>query len=467
MESRHVERAIIAAFAAVVLSFVSATWLSERHGGYVERAALSIHGKAAPSIRRLATAKTELRRVQLLVRRSVERDSDPSAALGINTGRELLEQELAAYKVLPSYPGEEATWQRAKGAVGRLDDILSQIVAALAHRDLESARQLESRLDVASDELARFLSQDIEVNAAAAARLAAEIQTSRRRGIILAVVLDGLGILLAIVAATWSLRVARAHARAVHALREMAERRAEELDRFAGRMAHDVRTPLAAVGLSLSLADRHGGDDPRFRRAIKRATGGFQQAELIIDALFDFARAGACPDPGARTSVADAAEQVAANMSTRAEQVGADVAIRVTSGAVVACAAGLVETAIANLVNNALTYVDGRDNRQVTIDITDDGLAVDVRVSDTGPGLLAGTDSVAIFEPHVRGAQARGRGLGLGLATVKKIVDAHGGRVGVNSSPDGCVFWFTLPVASTTIPAPVGAQASTGDSAHA
>jgi signal transduction histidine kinase len=95
------------------------------------------------------------------------------------------------------------------------------------------------------------------------------------------------------------------------------------------------------------------------------------------------------------------------------------------------------------------------------------GLAVDVRVSDTGPGLLAGTDSVAIFEPHVRGAQARGRGLGLGLATVKKIVEAHGGRVGVNSSSDGCVFWFTLPVASTTTPARVVSQASTGDSARA
>jgi signal transduction histidine kinase len=467
MESRHVERAIVAAFAAVVLSFVSATWLSERHGGDVERAALSIHGKAAPSIRRLATAKTELRRLQLLVHRSLERDSDASAVLGINMGRELLEEQFAAYKALPSYPGEDAPWQRATGAVGRLDNILSEIVAAIARRDLESARQLESRLDGASDELAGFLSQDIEVNVAAAARLATEIQTTRRRGTTLAVVLDSLGTLLAIVAATWSLCVARTHARAVHALREMAERRAEELDRFAGRMAHDVRTPLTAVGLCLSIADRCGGDDPRFRRAIKRATGGFQQVELIIDALFDFARAGGCPDPGARTSVADAAQRVAASMSTMAEQVGADIAIRATSGAVVACAAGLVETAIANLVNNSLTYVEGHDKRQVTIDVTDDGVAVDVRVSDTGPGLLAGTDPVAIFEPHVRGAKARGRGLGLGLATVKRVVEAHGGRVGVNSSYDGCVFWFTLPMASTTAPARVGSEASTGDSARA
>jgi hypothetical protein len=209
MESGHVERAIVTAFAAVVLSFVSATWLSERYGGDVERAAPSIHGKAAPSIRRLATAKTELRRLQLLVHRSLERDSDASAVLGINTGRELLEEQLAAYQALPIYPAEDAPWQRAKGAVGRLDNILSEIVAAIVRRDLASARQLESWLDGASDELADFLSQDIEINAATAARLSAEIQTTRRRETTLAVVLDGFGFLLAIVAATWSLCVAR------------------------------------------------------------------------------------------------------------------------------------------------------------------------------------------------------------------------------------------------------------------
>lgn len=452
MESRHVERAIVAAFVAVVLSFVGATWVSERQGAEVERAALSIHGNAAPSIRRLETAKTELRRLQLLVHRALDQTSGDSRVLAINASRELLDDQLTAYEALPFYPGESEIWQEARTAIGRLDSVLSQMVGALAQGDPNAARQLEGQLDRTSDDLSRTLSQDIDLNVAAATRLAGQIQANRRQGIILAIVLDGLGILLAIAAAAWSLRVARAHALAVQTCREMAERRAEELDRFAGRMAHDVRTPLTAVGISLAMADRYAGEEPRLRRAIKRAIDVFHHVELVVDALFDFARAGAHPDPTARTSLADAAEHVAASLAPVAERMGADIVVNSGSRVLVACSAGLVETALTNLVNNALTYVEGRDKRIVTIEVSDDDLVARVTVRDTGPGLLAGADPVAIFEPNVRGPKARGRGLGLGLATVKKITESHGGQVGVSSSAVGCTFWFTLPVASIVRP---------------
>jgi signal transduction histidine kinase len=373
--------------------------------------------------------------------------------LEISAGRELLDQQLAAYEALPLYPGEEAAWQRAKSAIGRLEDNLIQIEGVLEHGDVHGAHQLEARFDGSIEEVAKYLSQDIDVNVAAAAILAGRIQSSRRQGVIWALGLDGLGVLLAIGAAAWTLRVARAHARAVKACGDMAERRAEELDQFAGRMAHDVRSPLSVVGIALSTADRYGGDDPRFRRAIGRATDAFQQTHAMIEALLDFARAGARPNPAARASVSKAAEGVAVNMCTRAESIGADLVVHAGSRAPVACAAGLLESAISNLVNNALTYVEGRDRRVVAIETTDEGPAVKVTVSDTGPGLPDGTDPIAIFEPTVRGANARGRGLGLGLATVKKVVEAHAGRCGVSSSPEGCVFWFTLPSISTAIPA--------------
>ena len=451
MESRHVERAVALAFAAVVLSFVSATCLSERQSAEVERAALSIHRNAAPSIHRLAAARAEVRRLQLLVHRAVEEESGPWRVLEISAGRELLDQQLVAYEALPLYPGEGAAWERAKSAAARLDETLAQIVAALEGGDARSAHQLEARFDGTIEDLARTLSQDIDVNVAAADGLAADIQRSRRQGIVWALGLDGMGVLMAVAAAAWSLGVARAHGRAVRACSELAERRAEELDQFAGRMAHDVRTPLSVVGISLSMADRYGGDDPRFRRAIKRATDAFRQSNAIIEALFDFARAGARPDPGARASVSKAAEGVAVNICSRAEQVGADVVVRARSHAAVPCSAGLVESAISNLVNNALTYVEGREKRIVAIETTDEYGAVKVTVSDTGPGLPAGTDPSGLFEPNVRGPNARGRGLGLGLATVKKVVEAHGGRVGVSSSSEGCVFWFTLPAVPNVV----------------
>src|SRR5579871_3995204 len=261
MESKHLDRVVVAAFAAVVLSFVSATWFSEHQSAAVERAALSIQRNAAPSIHRLAAARSQLRRLQLLVHRALEDESNPSNVVEISAGRELLDQQLAAYEALPLYPGEESAWRRAKIASDQVERYLSEIVSDLERGDQASARRLEARLDGSIEGLAWTLSQDIEVNVAAADGLAADIQRSRRDGVLWALVLDGIGVLLAAAAAGWSLRVARAHARAVRACSEMAERRAEELDQFAGRMAHDVRTPLAVVGISLSMVDRYGGDE--------------------------------------------------------------------------------------------------------------------------------------------------------------------------------------------------------------
>jgi len=65
-------------------------------------------------------------------------------------------------------------------------------------------------------------------------------------------------------------------------------------------------------------------------------------------------------------------------------------------------------------------------------------------VQDTGPGIPSEKKG-ALFEPYVRG-ESNQPGIGLGLATVKRLTEAHGGRVGVESSPGaGSTFWFELP----------------------
>jgi signal transduction histidine kinase len=65
-------------------------------------------------------------------------------------------------------------------------------------------------------------------------------------------------------------------------------------------------------------------------------------------------------------------------------------------------------------------------------------------VIDTGPG-IAPEILPRIFEPYVRGRHGL-PGIGLGLATVRRMVEAHGGTAGVDSSPRGSRFWFELPV---------------------
>ncbi len=207
---------------------------------------------------------------------------------------------------------------------------------------------------------------------------------------------------------------------------------------------------------------RRPGGDERLLRAAERGRRAIAHTAGVVEALLDFARAGAQPAPGATAAPADVAEEIATLMRARAAQVGADVQVRAACRARVACSAGMLSSALGNLVGNALTYVEGAAERRVTIAVEAADDDVRIAVADTGPGLPPGFDPATLFQPYVRGPQARGRGLGLGLSTVSRIVEAHGGRVGVESSAAGCCFWLTLPRAGDERPAQVhtaGAEA--------
>lgn len=446
--TRHsVGGTLILSFAAVVFSFVGATCYGELRARQIEEAALTIEGDAAPSIRRLANARTELRRVQLLVHRALDEGAGFRRVPEVESGRDLLRNELAEYQRLPMHAQERRVWPMIQAALAHVDADVSAAVQAMKDGNRSAAVARVEDMDESGELAAERLSEAIDANVVEARRLAAFIGASRRRGTIWAVALDGAGVVLSAFAAARGLRVVRAHARVVQAYREVAEHRADELEVFATRMAHDVRTPLAGASLSLDVIERHGLTDERAQRAVKRARGALNQTAKIIDGLLQFARAGARPEANATSCVADLAEELAVAMKPRADQIEATIEVRAISHAQVACAEGMVASALGNLVANALTYVEGRPRRQVVIDVVDEGTFVRTTVSDTGPGLPPDVETDALFKPYVRGKGARGGGLGLGLATAGRIIEAHGGRIGAGSTAAGAQFWFTLPKA--------------------
>jgi signal transduction histidine kinase len=127
---------------------------------------------------------------------------------------------------------------------------------------------------------------------------------------------------------------------------------------------------------------------------------------------------------------------------------GHPIAVSLPPGAVpVRCDPLRIEQVVSNLVGNAIKY--SPNGTPVEVAVTDDGGRATVTVTDQGVG-VAPEDRPHLFEPFRRGSRARGiAGLGLGLAVARRIVEAHGGRIELDSvATAGSTFHLILPIAS-------------------
>jgi signal transduction histidine kinase len=100
-----------------------------------------------------------------------------------------------------------------------------------------------------------------------------------------------------------------------------------------------------------------------------------------------------------------------------------------------------------NLISNAIKY--SPPGSEITVCSSVSGQRIKMAVSDQGPG-LNDQQKERLFQMFTTlGSVPTGgeKSTGLGLAIAKKIIDTHGGEIGVDSEPgQGCTFWFSLPV---------------------
>ncbi|WP_445474069.1 ATP-binding protein [Methanococcoides methylutens] len=113
------------------------------------------------------------------------------------------------------------------------------------------------------------------------------------------------------------------------------------------------------------------------------------------------------------------------------------------TGKYVAKASPVLEEVFVNLLSNAVKY--SPEGSKVIVDIIDDGDMWKVTVTDFGEG-VADEDKPFVFERFKRANKGVVKGTGLGLAIVKRIIELHGGSVGVEDNPGGkgSVFWVTV-----------------------
>ncbi len=135
-----------------------------------------------------------------------------------------------------------------------------------------------------------------------------------------------------------------------------------------------------------------------------------------------------------------------------AENAGVRLTIEPVPNVQVACGEAAVTIVLQNLVRNAIKYIGDGPSRQIVARTAISGSTVHLAVQDSGPAIPFGAD-LRRFEPGIRPAIRpagwREPPMGLGLATVKRIVEAHGGQLGIRSRPgQGACFWVNIPLAT-------------------
>ncbi|MFD4636813.1 ATP-binding protein [Lentzea sp. NPDC058436] len=211
-------------------------------------------------------------------------------------------------------------------------------------------------------------------------------------------------------------------------------------------VAHELRTPLSNIRGWLEAAEDGVSDlDPALITLLLKEALVLQH---VVDDLQDLAvaDAGSLRLTLERVNVAAALEQVQAAHSSRAAQAGVRLSTVADPALVVQADALRLRQVLDNLVANALRYVPAGGS--VVVEGSAEDGAVVITVADTGSG-IAQDDLPHVFDRFWRADKSRSRstgGSGLGLAIVRKLVEAHGGTVGVTSTTGlGTTFRVRLP----------------------
>ncbi|MFN3430807.1 MAG: ATP-binding protein [Candidatus Sericytochromatia bacterium] len=223
-------------------------------------------------------------------------------------------------------------------------------------------------------------------------------------------------------------------------------------DQFLGILSHELRTPINAImGFGSILDDGLFGPLNADQHAcLTKLLGGAERLLGLVNDVLNMSQIQAgtfqlLPAPMRLSEVAvssvSALEPLAQTKRQRlVEAVPADLP------PLTADAQRLAQV-LTNLIGNAIKFTP--EGGTITVSAALDGRQVRCRIADTGPG-IADADQARLFMPFTQLDMSHTRaagGVGLGLSICRALVEAHGGRIGVDSEPGrGSTFWFTLPI---------------------
>ncbi|HEY0095745.1 MAG TPA: ATP-binding protein, partial [Archangium sp.] len=223
----------------------------------------------------------------------------------------------------------------------------------------------------------------------------------------------------------------------------------EELQQFAYVASHDLQEPLRMVAsYTQLLARRYKGKlDSDADEFIGYAVDGVNRMQRLIQDLLAYSRVGTRGHEFKPIDSGRALEKALANLKTLVDESEATV-VQGKLPPVMADETQLIQL-FQNLVGNALKF-HGETPPRVLVEAEREGNEWRFTVEDNGIGIEPQYyERIFVIFQRLHGKEEYA-GTGIGLAICKKIVERHGGRIGLDSQPgQGTTFWFTLPAVPT------------------
>jgi signal transduction histidine kinase len=215
-------------------------------------------------------------------------------------------------------------------------------------------------------------------------------------------------------------------------------------------VAHQLKTPITSIKAATGMLSEVTGESSMRERLLSSIVRGADALEKLVTDILEFGKMKSgvielCREPAdLGRLVRDVAALVSPAIKRKEQNLELDLP---PSGPVAVIDGQRLEQALLNLLANANTYTGLGGN--IAVRLQTDGDSVRFQVEDNGPGVPQEYQE-KIFEPyhHIResNGQLRG-GTGLGLAIARSLVELHGGRLWVESTPgQGSTFIFTLPL---------------------
>jgi signal transduction histidine kinase len=218
-----------------------------------------------------------------------------------------------------------------------------------------------------------------------------------------------------------------------------------EAEAFSYSVSHDLRSPLASIeGFSTALQDFYGDrlddDGKEYLRWIRESA---DQMKNLIAGMLQMSRISRSEVERARVDLSAVAESIIATL--RQKDAARTVDFRVEEGMIVNGDERLLHAVLENLLSNAYKFTSKRERAQIEVGSTSEGGRRAYFVRDNGAGFDS-TQAAKMFTAFQRlHSASEFEGTGIGLATVKRIIEKHGGSIWADGKVgEGATFFFTL-----------------------